>query len=149
MVKHLNGWQRLWVALSAILLLVVAAVTVALMPKASDYASTRLDESIDAVGRHLEHENPNYRYEGAWAARTKYTDLSDDQVITKLHETYKGKVDFQNIDVEYRRKVDRLPTERAKTVGIAFLVWFTASAALYGLGLTVAWIIKGFRQTTL
>lgn len=147
MARRLNGWQRLWVALSVVWLLTVAAFTVALMPKASDYASRRLYDSIDAVGRHLERDNPSYRYEGARATRTKYTDLSDDEVLAKLHERYKGKVDFQTIEMEYRRKIDRLPTERAKMVGTAFLVWLIPAATVYGLGLTVAWIIRGFRQT--
>lgn len=147
MVKCLNGWQRLWVVFSVVWLLIVAAFTVAFLPKASNYASTRLYDSIDAMGRYLERENPSYRYEGAWATRTKYSDLSDDQVLANLHERYNGKVNFQTIEMEYHRKIDRLPTERAKTIGTAFLVWLIPGAAVYGLGLAVAWIIRGFRQT--
>lgn len=145
-VKRLNGWQRLWVALSVIWLLVVAAFTIALWSSASDYEHRRLDDSIDAVGHYLERENPSYRYEGAWATRTKYNDLSDDQLLARLHDEYKGKVDFQPIETEYRRKLDRLPTERAEAVGVALLVWFVPAAAVYALGLTVAWIRRGFRQ---
>lgn len=145
-VKRLNGWHRLWVALSVIWLLVVAAFTIALVPKASDYRSTRLYDSIDAVGRHLEREDPTRRYEGAWTTRSKYTDLSDEEVLVRLHDKYKGKVDFQPIETEYRRKNDRLPIERAKAGGVAFLVWLVPAVAVYALGLTVAWIIRGFRQ---
>jgi len=146
MARRLNGWQRLWVAVSAIWLLTVGAFSVSLMPKASDYASSRLYETLDVVGRHLEREDQSFRYEGAWATRTKYEGLNDDQLLVRLHEKFRGKVDFQSIEAEYRRKVDRLPVERARVVGIAFLVWFVPAAALYAFGLALAWIISGFRQ---
>ncbi len=145
-MKRLNGWHRLWLALSVIWLLAVAAFTIAFIPKASDYGSSRLYDSINAVNRHLEREDPTRGQEAAWTTRSKYSDLSDEEVLVRLHDKYKGKVDFQSIETEYRRKIARLPTERTEVVGIALLAWLVPVTVVYALGLTLAWIIRGFRH---
>jgi hypothetical protein len=147
MLERLNGWQRLWIVLSVIYLIVVVAFVIAVMPRASHYARSRLYNSIDTVGRYLERDDASFRYEGGWTMRTKYyADLSDEQVLAKLHDKYKDKVDFDPVESEYRRKMNRRLLEQAQTFGIALLFWLIPVVALYILGVGVAWIIRGFRQ---
>ena len=147
MIRHLNGWQRLWVLLSAIWLIIVGIFASTMIPKTSDYAAARLYDTIDAVGKHLEKENPEVHYEGAWATRTKYyADLKDDEILDKLYSKYKDSVDFTPVEREYRHKMDGLRTEQFKTVGISFLVWVIPSLLVYILGYAVGWVFKGFRQ---
>ena len=118
-----------------------------MIPKASDYAATRLYRTMDAVGKYLEKENPAARYEGAWIARTKYyADLKDDEILDKLHSKYKDRIDFSPIEREYRHKMDGLRTGQFKTVGISFLVWVIPSLLVYILGYAIRWVSRGFRQ---
>jgi hypothetical protein len=122
MLERLNGWQRLWIVLSVIYLIVVVTYTIAVVPRASHYARSRLYDSIDTVGRYLEREDASFRYEGGWTMRTKYyADLSDEQVLAKLHDKYKDKVDFGLVENEYRRKMNGLLLEQVQTLGIALL----------------------------
>jgi len=107
----------------------------------------RLHESLDAVGRHLQREDPSVRYEGAWAMRNKYADLRDDELLIRLHEKFSQKVNFERIDAKYHRSIEQLPAKRLKILGGAFLVWLVPAAMLYASGSAVAWVIRGFRQS--
>ena len=149
MMRHLSGWQRLWVFLSTIWLVIVGFFAFTMMPKASDYATTRLYGTMNAVGKYLEKENPDVHYVGPWTTRTKYySDLTDNEILGKLHSKYKDTVDFTSVEREYRYKMDGLRTEQLKAVGLSFLVWIIPSLLVYILGYGVAWIVKGFQQPT-
>lgn len=147
MTRRLNGWQRLWVVLAVIYLLPVVGFTIALFPKQRDLVSSRVYDSIRAVGEYREKNDSGFRFEGAFSFRAKYySDISDDEIIKGLHEKWGSKVDFSKIEVEYKQKLDALPAERAKAVGIALLAWLVPVLAVYVLGLAVTWIIRGFRR---
>ena len=147
MIRHLNGWQRLWVLSSAIWLVIVGIFASTMIPKSSDYAKDRLYDTIDVVGKHLEKENPDVYYKGAWTTRTEdYADLKDDEILDKLHSKYEDSVDFTPIEREYRHKINGLRTDQLKTVGISFLVWGIPSLLVYILGVAVGWVFKGFQQ---
>jgi hypothetical protein len=146
MNKHLNGWQRLWVVLVVLYLVPVVLINIDALPTASDYARTRLHDSIDLAGKHMESTTPGYTFEGSYTVREKYyADLTDEQIIERLHTKFKDKVDFTKIESEYHRKISGLGTEQAKTVGYAILWWLLPSALLYLFGVAVAWVIRGFR----
>jgi len=107
-MKRLNGWQRLWVVLSIIYLLVVVGSTFALFPKASEVSNARVYDSINAVGRFRE-ANEGSRFQGAYTVRADdYFDLSDEQIIKRLHEKWGDKVDFTKIELEYKQKMQNL-----------------------------------------
>jgi hypothetical protein len=80
--------------------------------------------------------------------RTKYADLSDDELLARVHEKFKGKVDFEAIEAKHRREINRLPARQAEAIGVGLLAWAASSATVYALGLTLAWIIRGFRQSS-
>lgn len=147
MALKLNGWQRLWVVLTIVYLLTVAWISSFTFPKASNYLSTRVYDSLDAVGHYLEKEQPGFRYEGGWATRTKYyADLPEEQIVPKLHEKYQGRVDFSPIETRYRQAIEGLAKEKLRFVGVAFLVWLTPVVAFYLLGWAAGWVLRGFKH---
>lgn len=147
MAKGLSGWQRLWVVVTILYLLPVAFFTATdFWPKEQAYADTRLHKSIDAVGEYMESSTPGYSYEGSYTVRDKYyKDLSDEQIIERLHTKFKDKVDLSDIDAEYLHKVTNLPTERVHVLGYALLWWLGPAIGLYALGAAVGWVFRGFR----
>jgi ABC-type glycerol-3-phosphate transport system permease component len=133
MARRLSGWQRLWIVFAVLYLLPVVGFTAMVFPKQSDIARTRLYDTIRAVREYREANEPD-------------SNLSDEEVIKRLHDKWGRKVDFSQIEAEYKQKVEALPMERAKAVGIAFLVWFIPVLLIYAIGMTVAWVIRGFRR---
>ena len=147
MPRRLNGWQRLWIVVAALWLIVVISFLVAGVPKGSDHQETRVSASMDAAGHYLERTKPGFIYRGAWSSRhERHGALSDEELLSRLHKTYEGKVDFSAIETEYQRKMDHLPQEWLKAAGVAFLVWFVPAGLVYVLGVALAWILQGFRQ---
>jgi hypothetical protein len=150
MVRRLNGWQRLWVVLSVLYLVPVIGIAVILFPKQESLDESRVYDSISAVVSYVEKTEKARISEGVYTIRSKhYGDLPNDEIIQRLHEKWCGKVDFTTIEEDYKQKLDALPTERAKTAGIAFLAWLVPVIALYVLGLAIGWIIRGFRRENL
>jgi len=172
MKKRLNGWQRLWIVFCGLCFLATGVITVLTLPTGSEHERKRLLDSIDLVSRHnailqrveaagfskaeikeylskggkldnvrlVDHESPD-------TIRTKYyADLSDKEILARLHETYSKKVDFGSIEAEYKKDMARSGTDRLRFGLYAFLVWCCISLGVYGLGFSVAWVIKGFRQ---
>lgn len=46
----MSGWQRLWIVLAVLYLLLVIGVTAGVFPKQGDTVETRVYDSIRAVG---------------------------------------------------------------------------------------------------
>jgi hypothetical protein len=154
MTQHLNGWQRLWVLLSVIWLIIVGSYASIMMPRASDYATARLHDTIDAVCKHLDSENPSdlkgdealhlsvFKFR---CSLRKYGDWHEDE--NELRSTYKDIVDFAPVDRTYRHRMDGLRTEQLRAVGISLLAWLTPSLVVYVLGYGIGWVVNGFRQS--
>jgi hypothetical protein len=95
MLKHFNGWQRLWVVLVALCLVPVTIFTIEALPTASAYANRRVLDTIEFAGRQMESSKPGYTFEGSYTVRqTHYSDLTDEQIIERVHSKFKDRVDF-------------------------------------------------------
>lgn len=146
-MRTLNGWQRLWIVLSVLLVLPVGWVSFHTAPKAKDLIDWRVSQSIELVGKHLEATTPGYKYEGRLTVRQEYySDLSDEQIIDRLHSKFADKVDLAKIDLEYEKKQAALPVEIGKHAGLALLAWLLPVGVVYALGTAVAWVIRGFKK---
>ena len=144
----LNGWRRLWILLSVLYLVPVVLVAMQEAPKATDYWDSRLDASIEAVGKYMEQITPGYTFEGSYTVRRKhYSDLTDTEILERLHTKFAGKVDLSRIDREYEQKMDGLRWKQATAIGYAAAWWLGPIVFLYALGSCIAWIIRGFRRT--
>jgi len=172
MTKRLNGWQRLWIVFCGLCFVAMAILTFSTLPTGSEYERKRLFDSIDLVSRHnallqrleaagfskaeieehlskggklddgrpIDHESPD-------SIRAKYyADLSDKEILARLYERYSKKVNFASIEAAYERDMARLRADRLQAGLYAFLIWCGISLGVYGLGFSVAWVIKGFRQ---
>jgi hypothetical protein len=140
-ISRLNGWQRLWILLSTIYFIGVVSIAVLLFPKKADYLSTRVYDTINLTIKHVPDLQGSYAYQ----VRDAYKDLSDEEVINKIHAKFKDKVDYSEIESDYGRKIEGLSSEKAKALGIWFLVWLIPSLATYALGRSVGWVISGFK----
>ena len=141
-LSRLSGWQRLWLILSVIYLIVVAAFTVISMPKASQYSSSRVHDTIRTIIDNVPKLSGMYVYQ----IREVYSDFSDEELIQKIHEKYKDKVDFDATEKKYRNKMSRLPSVRAKFIGLGLLFWIVPVVLVYILGISGGWIVKGFKK---
>ena len=86
-----------------------------------------------------------YSKGAATQIRDDYKDLSDEEVIKKIHAKFKDKIDYSEIEGDYGRKLERFSSEKAKAVGIWLLVWLIPTLATYALGWSVGWVIRGFK----
>jgi len=141
-LSKLSGWQRLWLVLSVIYLIVVAAFTIILMPKASQYSSSMVHDTIQTTIDNVPKLSNMYVYQ----IREAYSDFSDEELIQKIHEKYKDEVDFDAIEKKYRNKMSHLPSVRAKFIGLGLLFWVAPIVLVYILGISVGWIVKGFKK---
>lgn len=141
----LNGWQRLWVVFSVILLvfLIVAAIllfpsprdishNVSIMEKLSTASKAKLapadDKGIiwdDVVG--LKVEMPN-KYVLSFA---KGVNESDAEIVSE---------EYYSI---LRRKVY---IKRFQFVLLALVIWLGAIGAIYAFGWSIGWVYRGFRK---
>lgn len=144
-LSRLNGWQRLWLVLSVIYLIVVIGFTFTLMPKASQYLSSRVYDTVRTIKDNVAELSLNTSL-STFEIREAYSDLSDEEFIQIIHKNYKDKVDFDAIEKKYRNKMSRLPSVRAKFIGLGLLFWIGPIILIYILGISVGWIVKGFKK---
>ncbi len=117
-------------------------MTVVLFPKKSDYLSTRVYDTINLAIEHV----PELKGAYAYKIREAYKDLSDEEVIEKIHAKFKDKVDYSKIEKEYNRRLEGLSLEQPKAIGIGFVMWLIPTLVVYLLGWGVGWVIRGFTQ---
>ncbi len=141
-LSRLNGWQRLWLLVSVIYFLLVVSLTALLLPKKSDYLRTRVYDTINLIIKNI----PELRGSYAYQIRDAYPELSDDDVVKRIHSKFKGQVDFSSIEDEYNARLAKLPSAQAEAFGIGFLFWIVPVALTYLLGWAIGWVIKGFRR---
>ncbi len=155
-LDRLNGWQRLWLVMVVLYAILVTVITVAFLPRESAFTErptqwtfrTYLDEHKTGI---MSLPTPI----------GDLSDLSDDDLkvladaehkhpeITAselLRQYRKHRIDLKQ---EYQKKLAELPYQQLKTVGYGFLAWVSPMAIIYGLGLAVGWIYRGFKKDNL
>ncbi|MDO8319717.1 hypothetical protein, partial [Rhodoferax sp.] len=147
MKMFLNGWQRLWLVLSILYLAAVVPLAIEARPKASDIVNSRVHESIDLAGKYMESSTAGYSYEGSASVIAKhYSDMSDEQILERLHQRFTDKVELSKIDRKYEKQMQELKGEQLAHVGWSVAAWLGPVLFVYALGAAVAWVIKGFRR---
>jgi hypothetical protein len=73
-----------------------------------------------------------------------YNDMTDSRIIQKSKEKYGNEIDFNNIEKNIEQNIKNF---RNKTIVIAFLVWIVPVLILYLLGVSIGWVIKGFKKS--
>lgn len=72
-----------------------------------------------------------------------YRDLTDDEIISKGYKKYGSVIDFSTIDKEFENKSKNF---LYRFFLITFAVWIVPVVVIYILGLSIGWIIRGFRE---
>lgn len=136
---NLNGWQRLWVVVS-VLMLILAVITVGMRwPERNG----RIVEELKSSSCERVRNNPEYWFKEDLnivdpfkEGDASYTmDCYDLQWFLYLH-----KVKIKSI-VDYDKYLLR---EKMIIVIIGFTVWVSAVLLLYASGWTIGWIARGF-----
>lgn len=164
-LKKLNGWQRLWVVVSALWLLFVVGVAIVgdVIPTA-DGLEARLGRNT----RYLQREWALATIEAARVAislsgqttagriRASYDELSDVETVERLHNRF-PEIDFEPVDSDYQEKLDgeqtrhqerldALALAQAESIGLLLMAWLCPSFGLYLLGWAMAWVWRGFKS---
>ncbi len=146
-MRKLNGWQRLWVVLSAIYLLAVGIVTtLVFMPKEELIKRAWAYDLIDVVRDH----DTSLRSKTTGGILNQYSDLSYDEIISRVQKKHSKPnmiAEYTVINKKYEDRLANLGKEKIKGVSIGFLFWLVPVILVYVLGLAAGWIYRGFRQT--
>jgi hypothetical protein len=176
MKQKLNGWQRSWIVFCVLYLIATAIFIILNLPNGLEHGRKRLFDSIDLVSRYtawvqllegagfskaeiedylskggkLDDRLPkgqSVEHEPAETIRAKYyADLTDEEIINRLHAKYLNRVDFGAVEAEHQKNMAHLRRDRIRFISYALLFWCTTSLALYGFGFSLGWVIRGFRQ---
>ncbi len=140
MKVKLNGWQRLWVVLSAIYLAIVIVFTWSSWPTRRQVENSWVYDLINVIK-----DPKDYAYE----IRDAYKDIPDGELIQRINAKYSEKPDYKEIlnttNLKYQMEIESLWKDRFKTLGIALLAWLIPIGLIYLLGVATGWIYKGFK----
>jgi hypothetical protein len=156
---RLNGWQRLWIVVAVLYLLVAAGVVAALLPTRSQIYGSWADAALQVAGEDLR-RTQQYPWQEWELRELLFSKLTAEELVQKITDgarkmdlndpTNKDRARYKEeilrLESTYRPRLDALSTERAKVVGWGVLGWAGPLAILYGFGLAVAWVDRGFRQ---
>jgi hypothetical protein len=140
MPKQLNGWRRLWIVLS-ILGLFYAAY----------FALDDAHQQYKLNGKVLlGFSNPQCKAIVEMPAGYKLVQYPGlDNPCFDLHLYRSIYEDARNTSDGYAEHMGALQRKRIlETFGFAVVVWFFSVLMLYAVGATIAWIIRGFRNST-
>jgi hypothetical protein len=131
----MNGWQRLWVVGSVILAIatVVFGFTNAL--REDDYNRDH-DRQIATYQTKLR----SLQYPGTVVVPNSIYYPTDD-----LRTVDEVKSAIRHADDAYKEKIENLPWVQAKQAALLFADWMIVCLAVYGIGLTLRWVYRGFR----
>lgn len=148
-LNRLNGWQRLWLVLAGIYAIPVALVAYDSMPTQAAIDRNYANETIESV----KSLDVTLKSQPTWQIRDAYKDLSDREIVQRIHEKWQKKnvfqdMEFQEIDKRYKEKSEGLLKERVRTVGIAFVIWIATVIGTYVFAWLAGWVYRGFRNPT-
>ena len=159
-LERLNGWQRLWVVVTAVYGLAVGVFTVSLLPTDSEvtslWASAALGELAGDIGKSLNKDVSVWDLKESESFKNK----TDKEIAEKITENAKNinqdDPDKKNlasfrknilfIERDYQERLENVLKEQLKVIGIALLAWLLPASGLYILGYAAAWVYRGFRQ---
>jgi len=166
-LKNLNGWQRLWVVLSAawFVVVVVLAIANSFIPTTSQLWA-QLQDDTELIQRDRVNATINalrnlrdMRNKTDTQIRLEYRDLSDTEFVAWVHSEYPN-ADLSAIESNYQRRLEAANTKHreqlaaklpAQIEGIGFLLllWLVPSVGVYLLAWggwrVVLWVWRGFK----
>jgi len=133
----MNGWQRMWVFICVVLLIVMASFAATL-----NFPTAERIESYYAFDQYMYDTNLKC-LETEAARRNAGINLPVSACTLDDPLAVKSKFAEDTARYEYRR--DNLLTVQLQSMGWIIAGWVIVCVALYLLGLVLAWIVRGFR----
>ena len=91
-IRRLNAWQRLWVLICVIYLIVVSFVCYEEMPKKTYIFDKWAYDEIEVVKRN----DPQLKDFFTWQIKSAYKDINDEEIIQRIRNKYDNyKSEFQ------------------------------------------------------
>jgi len=161
-MQRLNGWRRLWIVLS-VLYAAAVVIFVANTVSDSDNYSDRMSASYTLQAfADLPQDLPqikalsldNQREFAIDKARARRSlkegrshadNQTDEEFVRGISKKWEGLIDFARIDAERQTRLEQLTSSKLEQIGYGFLAWVVPVVLVYILGLSVGWIIGGFR----
>ena len=136
--KRLNGWQRLWVVISALSLLYTLGDS--FMKGSNQY---RIEYQVTSA-----FEKPECKYIVDLPAGFKLDqEPGYDNPCWELYLYRLIYEDARNTKDGYiEHMISLRRTSILQITGIMLVVWLVGIGLLYGAGATVAWVVKGFQS---
>lgn len=141
----LNGWQRLWVIATVAWFVAVLVEAISTMPTAAKYRATWLafaraeapsmvvkPSAFSACLERAAASQPAKKYDALFSCEEPSPTPQDRARYAEVIAT--GEAEISN----------DLLTNQAKHAGGMLLAWIVPSLLLYGLGLLVRWVARGF-----
>jgi len=155
-LQKTNGWQRLWIIVTGIWFFGVSFTVARDYPtegKLHDSLYSRVEQFLPFVAADpktiseycdkkfpLGSENTSEFAEN-FVGRTECYKTNRYKEVNSEHDKQRGK-----LMQEYEQKDNEiLPALQAKAIGYGFLLWITPALLLYGFGLAIVWVRKGFK----
>ena len=132
----MNGWQRLWVVGSVIMAIAAIVFGFTNAIRADDY--TREHDSRIAT---YQIKLRSLQYPGTVDVPNSIYDYPTDDFRT-VDEV---KSAIRHANDAYKEKVENLPWAQAKQAVSLFVMWLVVCLTVYGVGLTLRWVYRGFR----
>lgn len=138
----LNGWQRLWIVISILWAVSVAGYTFTSKQSESEIYHSWAN---DLIG-YLVTQASDLKGYSITSLRSKYSDISDKELVEALHKKYIGKhpaysYGFSEIDAKYEGKI------KGETNLLLYVIVALALPILiYLVGWSVAWVRNGFKN---
>lgn len=149
MPKSLNGWQRIWVVLSVVYLLVVIAVSAPIISRGiPTIAKLQKTYAIELIAL-LDKYDPDYKSLTPEAKRIVSEKVSADyKALSKLSDNFKDNKKFSELEEKYRSdisNISRLHTHYlARSIFFSLMIWLIPISTVYAIGLSAGWIMRGF-----
>lgn len=160
MALELNGWQRLWVVFSVIGFIGMVTTVAILWPSNEPVEREFFDDVYmliyKSTGKPGVSPASAYFEEAALRGlltpqqttlynKKRWAELAE-LAIAKSRERG-NRIDFSVVKRKHQRSAQDVQAEQKKLVIRGAFSWFAVIAAIYVLGLSVEWIIRGFRSS--
>ena len=144
----MNGWQRLWVVISVLLLVPTIFVAYSLQSPDYEIVSRKKERVIEFVANN----DPTLTEFKPWKLlAAKYADMPPTEFLKRFEEGYISKhPEFREQIRSIHLEVDReFGYRRFALVLKAVGVWMGIIATLYVLGFAAGWVYRGFKRNDL
>lgn len=143
--KVLNGWQRIWLVLGVVSLLLSGVFLIGKIPSESDIYHSWVSETIELTLTLDEFENLSI-----WDVRKAYSHISDEIIIQKVQGKFSNSnegysLNFADVNKKYETRLHNLFKSQALILFRFLGAWIIVMLAIYVFGWSIGWIARGFR----